>query len=136
MRVIIAGSREGIVYEDVLNAIKESNFNITTVISGTARGVDKFGERYAKENEIEIERYKPDWGKYGKSAGYIRNSFMASVADALIAVWNGNSKGTEHMIKTATDKQLSTFIYNIKTGGVLGQWNKKHFLEKEGKNVR
>ncbi len=113
MRVIIAGSRDGITYEDVLRAIDLAGFNITTVISGTARGVDKFGEQYAKENGIEIERYKPDWGKYGKSAGYIRNSLMASVADVLIAVWNGHSKGTEHMIKAATEKGLEVAIYNV-----------------------
>jgi hypothetical protein len=42
--------------------------------------------------------FPPDWKKYGKSAGYRRNKEMAEVADALVAFWDGKSKGTANMI--------------------------------------
>ena len=113
MRVIIAGSRDDIIYSDIVEAIKEYGFDISVVISGDARGTDRFGERYAKENGIEVEKYPADWDKYGKSAGYIRNSQMADIADALIAVWNGTSKGTEHMINIARKKGLLVFVYEV-----------------------
>ena len=116
MRVIIAGSRDDIIYSDIVEAIKESGFDISVVISGDARGADRFGERYAKENGIEVEKYPADWDKYGKSAGYIRNSQMADIADALIAVWNGTSKGTEHMINIARKKGLLVFVSGLQTG--------------------
>jgi hypothetical protein len=111
MKVIIAGSRENITYDDVVKAISQSKFVISTVISGTARGVDRFGEKYASENCINIEKYPADWDKYGKSAGYRRNELMATKADALIAVWDGQSKGTKHMIDIAKKNGLSVFIY-------------------------
>jgi len=111
MKVIIAGSRDNITYDDVVNAIEQSKFVITTVISGTARGVDRFGEKYASLNGLDVEKYPADWDTYGKSAGYRRNELMATKADALIAVWDGESKGTKHMIDIAKKNGLSVFVY-------------------------
>ena len=106
MRVIVAGSRTITDYAVVIEAIRLSGFNISTLISGKARGVDTLGERYAKEHGIPIEEYPALWNTYGKSAGYRRNVQMAEVADALIAITNG-SIGTQHMIDIATAKGLS-----------------------------
>ena len=39
---------------------------------------------------------------------------MAQYADALIAVWDGESKGTANMITQARQKGLDVFIYLIK----------------------
>ena len=47
MKVIIAGSRDITDYSLVCRAISESKFDITEVISGTARGVDTLGEKWA-----------------------------------------------------------------------------------------
>ena len=63
MKVIIAGSRENINYEDVVKAIEQSNFIISTVVSGTARGVDRFGEKYARANNLNVEQYPAEWDK-------------------------------------------------------------------------
>ena len=98
MKVIIAGSREGFVARNVFEAIEESGFTITEVVSGTARGVDKDGEYWAKLNSIPIKQFPADWENLGKSAGFLRNKQMAEYANALIAVWDGKSKGTENMI--------------------------------------
>jgi hypothetical protein len=97
MKVIVAGSRDWYDYETVVQAIEESGFTITELVSGGARGVDRFGEQYAGENEIPIKQFIPDWSK-GRSAGIRRNGDMADYADALVAVWNGESKGTKNMI--------------------------------------
>lgn len=113
MKVIVAGSRSIVEYETVKKAIDDSNFNIDTVISGCARGVDTFGEQWATENNIKIERFPADWNRYGKRAGYLRNEEMAKVADALIAVWDGESRGTGHMIKLAQKYNLRIYIHNI-----------------------
>lgn len=112
-RVIIAGSRSCADYELVKKAIEQSNFTITTVISGHAVGVDHLGEHYAKQNNISVEVYPANWSTYGKSAGPIRNKQMAEIADCLIAIWDGQSSGTLNMIKTARKKQLKVFVYNI-----------------------
>ena len=58
-------------------------------------------KKYANERGYPIKQFPADWNKYGKSAGYKRNEEMAKYADALIAFWDGKSKGTKHMIDLA-----------------------------------
>ena len=114
MRVIIAGSRGITDYEVVLTAIESANFDITTVVSGCARGVDKLGERFADDCGLEIARYPADWDRYKKAAGHIRNAEMARNADALIAIWDGISPGTAGMIDLAHKHKLKVFVLRYK----------------------
>lgn len=113
MRTIIAGSREGANINHIYDAVEKSGITPTVVISGTARGVDRLGEEWAKDNSVPIERYPADWDKYGKKAGYLRNSQMAEIAEALIAIWDGISPGTENMISLATKKKIFVYVYRI-----------------------
>ena len=113
MKVIIAGSRNINSYNTLLIAIAQAQFKITEVISGGARGVDTLGEKYAKENNIPCTVMLANWNEYGKSAGYIRNQQMADRADALIAIWDGKSKGTKHIIDLATLRGLHVSVYRV-----------------------
>lgn len=117
MRVIIAGSRDIENYQIVLNAVEmaelESNITITEVVSGGARGVDKLGELIAKNNYIPVKVFRAEWDKYGKSAGYRRNVEMSEYADAVIAVWDGSSKGTRHMIDIMKKKNKVVYVYRV-----------------------
>jgi len=108
MKVIIAGGRD---FKDYDLLCRKADYYLSRqseieIVSGTAKGADKLGERYAEERQYPIKRFPADWGTYGKKAGYIRNTEMAEYAEALIAFWNGTSKGTEHMINIATEKNL------------------------------
>lgn len=117
MRTIIAGSREisnNDLFGSIIDAVDESGFEITTVISGGARGADKAGEVWAEVNSIPVEIYNAEWSKYGKRAGYIRNTKMAEMAEALIAIWDGVSKGTKNMIDIAKDKNLKIYVKLVK----------------------
>lgn len=110
MRTIIAGSR-GITDPELLqDVITKIDWVPTTVISGGARGVDFIGESWAIAEGIPLKIYRADWNMHGKSAGYIRNVQMAEEADALIAIWDGESRGTKHMIDVATSKGLKIYI--------------------------
>ena len=113
MKTIIAGSRSICDYNELLKVIASCPWEITEVISGTAKGVDKLGERWAEENNIPCLRYPANWTKYGKSAGMIRNSQMADVADATIVLWDGVSKGTKNMIELSKKKNLGLIIHTI-----------------------
>lgn len=115
MRTIIAGSRGIFRYTEVVTAVKASGFKISCVISGGANGVDTLGEEYAYNNKLKCEVYPANWGKYGKVAGYRRNQLMAAKADALIAIWDGMSKGTKHMIDIATKQGLKVYVHNSLT---------------------
>ena len=110
-KIIIAGGRDFMDY----NLLKEKTNKILqekkvthkiVIISGCARGADTLGLRYASENAFDVEEYPADWDKYGKKAGYMRNVEMAENANALIAFWDGKSKGTKHMIDIATERNL------------------------------
>ena len=111
MKVIIAGSREGFEIADVFVAMRDSGFCVTEVVSGTARGVDRLGESWANANQVPIKRFPANWDEYGKSAGYRRNVEMADYADALVALWDGKSKGTKHMIDLAGNKGMPVYIH-------------------------
>lgn len=113
MKVIIAGSREGFEIGDVFQAVYNSGWGkqITEVVSGGARGVDRLGEAWAKANYVEIKQFIPDWDGLGKKAGHVRNREMGDYADALIALWDGESKGTKGMIEYAEKKGLQVYVF-------------------------
>jgi hypothetical protein len=100
MKVIIAGGRDITDMDLVLAAVRESGFGISEVVSGNAWGVDRLGEEYAKASNLRLKVFPADWVTFGRSAGPRRNKQMADYADALIAVWDGKSRGTKNMIET------------------------------------
>lgn len=91
------------------------------IISGTAKGADTLGEKFAKQVGIKIKQFAPRWDIFGKKAGMIRNRYMADYAieddsyGVLIAFWDTKSKGTKGMIEIALDKGLRIFIVNTNT---------------------
>lgn len=114
MKTIIAGSR-GIADPSILaKAIEQCPWVITSVVSGHANGVDMLGEIWARDNDIPLEKYLAKWERYGRSAGYKRNKEMADNAEALLAVWDSESKGTKHMIDIAKKQGLKIHIFTTK----------------------
>lgn len=114
-KVIIAGGREFANYdllkercEHFLSAKMASNQVV--IVSGHATGADALGERFSKEHNLECLVMPADWAKNGRAAGPIRNAEMAAVADALIAFWDGKSRGTKNMIETAKLKGIPTRV--------------------------
>jgi hypothetical protein len=109
MKVIIAGSRTMLDPKHIESAVKDSQFDITEIVSGTARGADFLGELYGEYYGIPVKRFPADWDMYGKAAGYKRNQQMADYADALILVWDGKSRGSGHMLEIAKRKGLKIY---------------------------
>lgn len=113
MKVIIAGSRTVTDESLVREAIKDAGFYITEVVSGCARGVDTLGERWAAKNYKLITRFRADWDQYGTRAGPLRNIHMGDYADALIAIWDGKSAGTKHMIQYMQKLKKPVFVFSV-----------------------
>lgn len=111
MKVIVAGSRGIIDYSYVSQILRDHEDQITEIVSGTARGVDKLGEMFAEVNNIPVTRFPADWDKNGKGAGYIRNRQMAKYADMLIAIWDKKSRGTMNMIEEMNKLKKKVFVY-------------------------
>ena len=118
-KVVIAGTRTFNDYE-ALAAYADKMLSRTTdeieIVSGGASGADALGERYAKERGYKLKRFPADWDKHGKAAGPIRNAQMADYADALIAFWDGKSRGTKSMIDLAASRGLRIKIMHYKGG--------------------
>lgn len=122
MKLIIAGGRD---FENILKAqtalmqfsIEQfgeplSSALITEIVSGGAKGADAIGEKVAIANGIPVKKFPADWEGLGKRAGFVRNAEMVEYADALLAFWDGESKGTKHMIDLATKKGLIVKVVN------------------------
>lgn len=122
--LLIAGGRDFDNYEIAKKCLDKEldETKKIIVVSGTAHGADSLGERWAIENNFEIIKYKPEWDKLGSKAGPLRNIEMYNfIKDKeykkIITFWDGISKGTFHMIKTATNGKLPILIYNY--NGIL-----------------
>lgn len=115
-KVIVAGGRDFSNYALLKSrldyALQNKVSEGVTIVSGAARGADSLGERYAKERGYTIDSHPAKWDEFGKSAGYIRNKEMAQSADALVAFWDGKSRGTKHMIDLAKQYGLKVIIVN------------------------
>jgi hypothetical protein len=113
MKLIIAGSRT---LEPTLGFINSAIrmfeiTNIKEIVSGTANGVDQEGEHWASHYGAEVKRFPANWEKFGKPAGHIRNKEMAKYADALLLIWDGESKGSFNMKQNM--EKLGKPIYEV-----------------------
>ena len=98
IKLIIAGTRTFNDYEFIKNNIMKIKNPIKEIVSGNSNRVDKLGEKFAKENNIELKIFKADWDNLGKKAGPIRNQEMANYADVALIFWDGISPGSKSMI--------------------------------------
>lgn len=115
MHVGIVGSRSfndyNILKDYILGVLSVDN--IDKIISGGAIGADKLGELFAKEFNMPIDIFKPDWDKHGKKAGFIRNTEIINNSEILFAFWDMKSKGTLDSINKAKEKNIPTHIVDI-----------------------
>lgn len=99
MKTAIVGSRS--FSDEYLMIITLSKYSITHVISGGARGADSLAEAYADINNLPKTIILPDWDRFGRSAGFIRNKLIVNASEQVIAFWDGYSKGTADTIMYA-----------------------------------
>lgn len=125
MRIIIAGSRtitdKTKVYRCISDGITELCKKLPSpldieLVSGGAKGVDTLADNFAQLWKMEIIIFHANWKSHGKRAGYLRNILMANYVGedgALIAIWDGKSKGTKMMIDIAKKKGLKVCVYEV-----------------------
>jgi hypothetical protein len=114
MKIAIIGGRSFGDYELVKSVLSDYLDKVTMVVSGGAKGADSFGEKWANENNIQTLIFKPDWNKYGKKAGHLRNTDIIDNCDMCIAFWDGKSTGTKDSIKKAKKMGKEILIVNYR----------------------
>ncbi len=120
LKLIVDYAKTNFAHEILINEFSEGDI----LVSGGAKGADMFAEAtiddwnekaYAySKNPKKWEKivFKPDWDRYGKKAGFLRNILIINEADKVIAFWDGTSKGTKHSIDLAIkqDKPLDIYV--------------------------
>jgi len=118
LNVGIIGSRDFNNYEEMCSFVNEYiklEF-IDNVVSGGAKGADKLGEKFALDNDLPLLLFKVDWGKYGRSAGIMRNKDIVDKSDIIFAFWDGISKGTKSTINFAKKVNKQVYICKFNKG--------------------
>ena len=65
----------------------------------------------------QYQTFWADWGRFGKGAGPRRNRIMLNESPRIVLAFHDNlktSKGTKDMLKAATSKGYSCFLWNSK----------------------
>lgn len=126
-KVIVAGTRHFEDYsllEEKLDYYLSDKLPNVEIVSGTAKGADQLGERYATERNLPVKKFPANWYPNGKgdrlskgayegldrSAGPKRNADMAKYADALILFWDGKSSGAKSMLGLAERYNVVTRV--------------------------
>lgn len=105
MKVGVVGSRTYKNYEEMKKVLDDFNseFPIEEIFSGGAKGADSLAEKYARERFIPTTIFFPQWEKYGKAAGPIRNRKIVEASECIFAFWDGKSRGTKNTIEICRD---------------------------------
>ncbi len=116
MTIAVVGSRDFDGYNYLSKSLEIYFPTIDKIISGGARGADSLAARYAKEHDIPLIEFLPDWDRYGKSAGFKRNQQIVDATNVVVAYWDGKSHGTKHSINIADalQKPVLIFLYEQK----------------------
>ena len=100
MKLLVVGSRS-IKDFDLAPHIPSG---VDTVISGGACGIDTLAERYADAHQLSKYILRPQYDIYGRAAPLKRNEKMVDIADAVLVIWDGASKGTEYTVRYSKKK--------------------------------
>lgn len=109
MKLLIAGSRSIREY-DLSPYIPHA---VDTIISGGAQGVDSLAESYADEHKLSKYVIRPQYERYGRAAPLKRNQEMVDMADAVLVIWDGKSRGSRFTVEYARKQNKPLFVIQV-----------------------
>lgn len=114
MRYGIIGSRTFVDYEKLKEVLDRHKF-ISQIISGGAPGADSLAADYAHENSIPLLEFFPDWAKYPRTGGFVRNKQIVRSSDVIIAFWDNVSSGTKNSLDYAKKLNIKSIVISFNT---------------------
>jgi SLOG family YspA-like protein len=91
------------------------------VLSGGARGVDRYAIHTARARSLRCFEYYADWDRYGLYyAGRIRNQRVAERCDRMVAFWDGWSGGTQDAFTRALELGKHVVLYRLRSVALVG----------------
>jgi hypothetical protein len=119
VNIAVVGSRtyknEDYILNNILETLKKENLSIENIVvfSGGAKGVDTIAAESMKEMGAKVNEIIPNWKKYRKAAGIVRNKELVSNADIVIAFWDGRSRGTKNSINLAKKYKRKLYVFDV-----------------------
>jgi hypothetical protein len=110
VRILVCGGRDylgfGAVYDTLRIIMQELELapKDVLIIVGGARGADTYGEEWARDMGIACKVEYADWGRYGVSAGCVRNQKMLDEYAPHIVVSAPGGRGTADMRRRAASE--------------------------------
>jgi len=120
MKLAILGSRsitdDALILKSVDKVVKE--LNPSCVLIGDAKGIDPTVAHYAQSHDIDIIRFLPyhlldPTSNFDSKYFFVRTKQLINNADALLAIWNTHSKGTEYAIKYAQKLEIPVKVVKV-----------------------
>lgn len=109
MNLLIAGSR-GIKEFDLEPYIPE---NTDLIICGGADGIDGLAEELADKKRISKLIVYPNYKRYGRYAPLKRNEQMIALAEEILVIWDGKSRGSAYTIKVAKESNKKLTVVEV-----------------------
>lgn len=109
MKLAIIGSRES----PPIDIAAHLKYIPDTIVSGGARGVDTYAREFAKNHNLNLIEFLPEYEKYGRRAPLIRNRLIVENCDCVLAFWDGKSRGTKYTIDLAKELGKPVKIVDI-----------------------
>ena len=125
MKLGLVGSRNFYDYKSFKSAVfqvieewndekRENNEgDIMSIVSGGAPGADTLAEKLARELNVQMIVFKPDWTTHGKAAGIMRNTDIVNASTHMIAFPSRKGKGTQDSIRKAQKNNIPLKILFI-----------------------
>ena len=107
MRVLVCGSRQWSNRATIRSWLtKLKDFGYDTLVEGEAVGADSIAREEGEALGLTILSFPANWAKFGRAAGYIRNSQMLLEGQPNLVIYFSlnleASKGTKNMVEQAT----------------------------------
>jgi hypothetical protein len=91
-----------------------NEYSDITFISGGAKGIDSLIKKYCIDNNIILKEILPEWEKFGRGAGVVRNKEIIEESDLNIIFWDGESKGSKFNIDYCRKNNKKYILVNFK----------------------
>lgn len=86
---------------------------VTEIVSGGAKGVDACAKDYALAAGLPLTEFLPEYRRYGQGAPLRRNLQIIDYADAVLAFWDGTSKGTRYVIEQCQKMGKKVTVFHM-----------------------
>ena len=113
MKILICGDRNWTDEQTIIDYLFPYIMKSPTIIHGNARGADTIGGAIAEKYGLKVIRERPNWNRFGDSAGPIRNRRMLEKNPDLVLAFHNdieNSRGTKDMVTIARDAGIEVRV--------------------------